>query len=335
MQLKKIFKNPLYPAILKNVKLIYRNNSLLSFLILFFIVIMFLNNILISTIKFPGKTDYSYIVFPDIEAREAKYEFQEDLYHKLKKLDFNFYIYTVEKGENYWGIAKTNQVNIDTIIGINPYLKNLYAAIDEKLIVCNRQGAIHIIQKGENITSVARTYDLSIKIIEKANKRNIFKKLFAPLREGDVLFIPDARPKFLTADMKEMYEMRDALQSPLGGRYTSAFGNRFHPILKKRKFHYGLDIKVYVGQPVGASNDGVVVSAGWVSGYGKYVKIKHYNGYMTSYGHLSKIYVKTGQKVSQGQIIGKGGNTGRSTGPHLDFRVWYKDKPMNPALFLW
>lgn len=334
MQFKKILINT-FKEILNKIKTIYKNNPLLLFLLIFFTAILLLNNILISTVRDTGEISQLYITFKEIETKKNKYEFQRKLMKRLKKLDYNFRIYTVEKGENYWGIAKTNHINIDTIVGINPYLKNLYAGIDEHLIVCNKTGCLYIIQKTENIYTIAKKYNISVKEIEKANNINIFKKIFSPLRKGDIIFIPDAKPKLMTEPMLKMYKEREALQSPLGGRYTSHFGYRIHPIFKKRKFHYGLDIKVYIGQPVGAANSGVVTAAGWVGGYGKYIKIKHYNGYETSYGHLSKIYVKVGQKVKQGQIIGKGGNTGRSTGPHLDFRVWYKGKPQAPAKYIW
>lgn len=330
MQLQEIFK-----SIIKKIDTIVKNNPLLPLSLIFFFALFLINNIIISTIKYPPSEKKEFILFPGFETLEEKYKYQTKIFKKLKKLDYNFHIHSIEKGENYWGIAKTNQIDIDTIVGLNPYLNNFWAGIGEKLIVCNKQGCLHIIRKNENIYSIAKEYNQPVNKIEKANRRNIFKKLFSPLKEGDILFIPNADPKILTEGMKKLYEYRYALQSPLGGRYTSGYGTRMHPILKKRKFHYGLDIKTYVGQPVGSSEAGIVEIAGWVGGYGKYVKIRHFNGYSTSYGHLSRIYVKRGQKVQKGQIIGRAGNTGRSTGPHLDFRVWYKNKPMDPTLFLW
>lgn len=335
MKYVKTFNKDFIKKISTKLLIIYKNNPLLSYLILFFMVIMLLNNILISMVKFSPPENCTYMIFPEFENREDKYKFQNKIFRKLKKLDYDFNIHTVQRGENYWGIAKSNHINIDTIVGLNPYLKNLYAGIDEKLIVSNEIGSIYIVKKNENIFFIAKLFNLSVKTIEKANNRNILKKLFAPLKEGNILFIPKARPILLTDKMKKMYDFRTVLQSPLGGAYTSSFGTRMHPVLKKRKFHYGLDIRARVGQPISAANSGVVVAAGWVNGYGKYVKIKHYNGYATSYGHLSRIFVRRGQKVKQGQIVGKAGNTGRSTGPHLDFRVWYKGKPQDPAKYLW
>ena len=113
------------------------------------------------------------------------------------------------------------------------------------------------------------------------------------------------------------------LRSPLKfSRVSSGFTHaRFHPILKTMRPHLGVDYAAPVGTPVRASGDGVVTLAGWSGGYGKTVKIRHPNGYQTLYGHLSRINVKAGQRVAQAEIIGAVGTTGRSTGPHLDYRM--------------
>lgn len=113
------------------------------------------------------------------------------------------------------------------------------------------------------------------------------------------------------------------LRSPLKfSRVSSGFTHaRFHPILKTMRPHLGVDYAAPVGTPVRASGDGVVTLAGWSGGYGKAVKIRHPNGYQTLYGHLSRINVKKGQRVAQAEIIGAVGTTGRSTGPHLDYRM--------------
>jgi murein DD-endopeptidase MepM/ murein hydrolase activator NlpD len=113
------------------------------------------------------------------------------------------------------------------------------------------------------------------------------------------------------------------LRSPLKfTRISSRFTrSRFHPILKVRRPHYGVDYAAPVGTPVMASADGVVVLAGWMAGYGKTVKVRHANGFETLYGHLSRIAVRRGQRVQQGARIGAVGKTGLATGPHLDYRM--------------
>ena len=105
-------------------------------------------------------------------------------------------------------------------------------------------------------------------------------------------------------------------------RITSRFSHsRYHPILKKRRPHLGVDYGAPTGTPVLASAAGTVVLAGRDGGYGKTVRIRHPNGYTTGYAHLSRIEVRKGQKVAQGDQIGRVGSTGLSTGPHLDYRV--------------
>ena len=105
-------------------------------------------------------------------------------------------------------------------------------------------------------------------------------------------------------------------------RVTSRFSHsRYHPILKTRRPHLGVDYGAPTGTPVLASAAGTVSFRGRDGGYGLLVKIRHPNGYVTSYAHLSRIEVKRGQKVGQGEQIGRVGATGLATGPHLDYRV--------------
>ncbi|OEO30580.1 hypothetical protein VW23_020760 [Devosia insulae DS-56] len=117
-----------------------------------------------------------------------------------------------------------------------------------------------------------------------------------------------------------------------GGRLASRFGNRVHPIFKSRRMHTGVDLASKTGTPIYASGDGVIEKAQWVSGYGKYVEIKHVNGFETGYGHQSRIAdgIKPGVRVRQGQIIGYVGSTGNSTGPHLHFEIKVNGRFVDP-----
>ncbi len=121
---------------------------------------------------------------------------------------------------------------------------------------------------------------------------------------------------------------------PTYGRISARFGIRIHPITHKPEFHKGVDIANRVGTPVVASANGKVSFAGWISGYGKFIKIKHGYGYMTCYGHLSKMVVHEGQTVKKGQLIGYMGSTGLSTGSHLHYEVRTNNKQIDPLPYM-
>ena len=115
-----------------------------------------------------------------------------------------------------------------------------------------------------------------------------------------------------------------------GGFLNSSFGYRQDPIDDIRRFHQGQDITVPTGTPIFSPADGVVKRAYYIGGFGNHIKLKHSSGYSTTYAHLSKIFVRHGQKIKRGDIIGETGNTGRSTAPHLHYEVHYRGTPKNP-----
>ncbi|MCA4774484.1 M23 family metallopeptidase [Wolbachia endosymbiont of Mansonella perstans] len=125
-----------------------------------------------------------------------------------------------------------------------------------------------------------------------------------------------------------------AFINPLNGDYriSSKFGNRKHPVHGKVVFHKGVDYAAKFGTPIYAAAEGVIEYIGNNGGYGKYIKIKHKNGYSTCYAHVSKFNsdVKLGSKVKQGQVIAYVGNTGVATGPHLHYEIIYNGKHIDP-----
>jgi len=121
------------------------------------------------------------------------------------------------------------------------------------------------------------------------------------------------------------------LAAPLqNGRVTSRFGYRTHPIFGTRRLHTGIDFGAASGTPILAAAAGEVVYAGWQGGYGNAVVIDHGGSLATLYAHQSGIGVRTGQRVAQGQAIGRAGSTGFSTGPHLHFEVRVNGTPVDP-----
>lgn len=119
-----------------------------------------------------------------------------------------------------------------------------------------------------------------------------------------------------------------------GGTISDSFGDRIHPIKKERRFHDGTDIAAPKGTPVNASADGTVTYTGYMGAYGNTVIINHGGGVTTQYSHLSDIQAVQGMTVRQGQVVGKVGNTGWSTGPHLHFTVKKDGQPVNPNQYV-
>lgn len=117
-------------------------------------------------------------------------------------------------------------------------------------------------------------------------------------------------------------------------RRTSGFGTRIDPFRGRLAFHSGVDLAGPVGMRVKATSDGRVTFTGWKGAYGNAIDIDHGLGFVTRYGHLSKILVKDGQAVKKGDIIAVQGSTGRSTGNHLHYEVRYNNTPLNPNNFL-
>jgi len=122
------------------------------------------------------------------------------------------------------------------------------------------------------------------------------------------------------------------LKTPLNyTRISSGFSlNRKHPILGTFQTHRAIDFAAPTGTPIETVSDGTVIFAGWQGAYGNYIKIDHGGGFATAYAHLSKMNVKKGDRVRQGQLIGKVGTTGRSTGPHLHYEMYKNGELVHP-----
>lgn len=126
------------------------------------------------------------------------------------------------------------------------------------------------------------------------------------------------------------------LAAPLMGDYreTSAFGYRSDPFTRKVAFHEGADLASYFGAPIVVTAPGTVTYAGVKGGYGRVVEVDHGGGFKTRYGHMNSIAVKAGQHVAIGQKVGTMGSTGRSTGPHLHYEIYFRGKSYDPIKFL-
>ena len=124
------------------------------------------------------------------------------------------------------------------------------------------------------------------------------------------------------------------LKPPMEHYYvTSKYGKRKHPVTKKWRFHHGIDLAGTWQENIKVSADGVVTFAGYHGSFGKVIRIRHNYGIRTTYGHLAKILVKKGQIVSEGQVVGKMGRTGRVDGAHLHYEISVAGKSIDPAIY--
>lgn len=193
------------------------------------------------------------------------------------------------------------------------------------------RGISHTVGPGEDLWRIAKAYEVDPKTVAEVNG------IYNPddVEPGDTLLIPGAR-RAVIVPPPSMEELAAKIQKgvfiwPVQGMIFSLFGPRWG------RLHEGIDISAPRGTPLVAAKDGVVIVAGRKEGYGGYgntVDIKHDDGFITRYAHLSETVVKEGDRVKAGDIIGSVGSTGRSTGPHCHFEIRYNDVPFNPLYFL-
>lgn len=273
-------------------------------------------------VKLPAYTRDELVI--NVEAR------LQYLLSRVKNV--KFFVYKVKPKENLWTIAKKYGYSVHTIIGCNPQMKTYNVDANQKLLLPSIGGSLHPVQPSDTWQTISERYNIEESLLKNTNcQAQNFSK-------DDFIFIPGKKPAIdlLNKDMQEKYALRELFISPLAGRLTSFFGTRRHPVTGKVSKHGGIDIAVKTGTWVGAAADGVVIVASTdVGHYGTAVFIDHQNGYITHYGHLSKINVRVGQKVRAGQLIAKSGSTGRSTGPHLHFTIKKNGVNVDPLKFLW
>ena len=203
----------------------------------------------------------------------------------------------------------------------------------------NKQyGIHHTVQKDQTLYRIAQAYEIDLEVLRRAN----FIRDASKIKEGIQLWIPGASrvrsiPTYSSPSRRSSKKKnsptvkprRGILSWPTKGTLTSSFGKR-----NGRK-HEGIDIAAPKGTPIYSAAAGEVVFSGWgPTGYGKMVIIKHQHHLTTVYAHNSKILVKKGTRVKQGQKISLMGSTGRSTGPHLHFEVRNNTEPKNPIKYL-
>jgi murein DD-endopeptidase MepM/ murein hydrolase activator NlpD len=174
-------------------------------------------------------------------------------------------------------------------------------------------------------------------LLFQAPDQELLGKLRTDLQEtGTVAAKQEASFEEVSAYLNKERSILAATPSiwPIKGWITSGFGKRASPLTGEPGRHYGVDIANEVGTPIRATADGLVVYAGWETGYGRIVVIEHGYGFSTRYGHCSRIDVKVGDQVKRGQVISYVGSTGRSTGSHLHYEVRIHGIPVDPEKYL-
>ncbi len=190
------------------------------------------------------------------------------------------------------------------------------------------EGTQRIDTFGKNGTRIA-TYEISYKNDEEIS-RELVEETVTKQAKNKIIYVGTRIPS--AEEMKTVATGKFEL--PCSGYVSSSYGMRKVRKFGTREFHNAWDIPGVYGTSIAASDSGIVTSVGYTSGYGIHIIVDHENGYETIYAHLSKALVKRGERISQGQIIGRMGATGRVTGVHLHFEVRKDGVAIDPALVL-
>lgn len=261
-------------------------------------------------------------------------------------------IYEVAGGDTLSQIAENNGLSMDRLVEINPTIDSADSLIrvGDEIIVTSPEPELSVIRQEEQYYE--ENYDEDVvyvdndewytsdqvtlqepsagfrKVVAIVTYRNDSEVAEEIIKEEIVM---EAVPKIVERGTK----IPPTYVKPIsGGRLSSSFGRRSAPTRGASTYHKGIDWATPVGTAVVASSGGTVTRAGWGSGYGYVVYINHGDGRETRYGHLSKVLVRAGQKVSQGEKIALSGNTGRSTGPHIHFEILINGAAVNPMQYL-
>lgn len=222
-------------------------------------------------------------------------------------------LYVVHPGDTLPAIAKMFGVSTNTIRWGND-LTSSNITVGQTLVILPISGIQHVVKKGETVQSIAKLHKGDVDEILQYN--NLTKD--SKLALGDVVIVPDGEAVsygVATGATPPAYPVYEGyyMRPIIGGRKTQGIHGR-----------NGVDLASFYGANILASADGQVIisrGSGWNGGYGKYIVVKHDNGTQTLYAHLSATLVSVGDNVKQGQVIGKMGNTGRSTGVHVHFEI--------------
>ena len=268
-------------------------------------------------------SDYNYTEFKKKIAFSKRYRGRYYRVFPFKKLKFAEYY--LKENENLHTISSKLGISVDSIASSSGI--DFFYAVKQgrKLIIPNFQGIIYKTRKGCSLRYLSRKYGSRIKDIQRFN--NFYGTW---LSAGRWLFIPGA----IMSPLEQALFYGTAFSNPLrSSSISSPFGVRKDPKTGRMAFHGGIDMPAPYNTPVYSAHDGVVEFTGWAGGYGRLIVISHAFGFKTFYGHLRRINVKKGMKISMGKIIGRVGSSGYSTGPHLHFEIRRYRKKLDPKRY--
>jgi murein DD-endopeptidase MepM/ murein hydrolase activator NlpD len=242
--------------------------------------------------------------------------------------------YKVQAGDTVFSIADQFGIQPSTIMWANRDLELNpdMLRIGDELVILPVDGVYHKVKKGDTVVSIAKKYKVQPADIV-AYAWNHLDDENQTLQVGTHLIVPGGEKPYVPRTVsiyngpipKSARKGTGTFVWPVSGKITQGYWAH----------HRAIDIGSWVGSPVVASDSGYVVYAGWDnSGYGNLIILDHGNGYRTYYAHLSKMLVRQGESVGQGQRIGSVGSTGNSTGPHLHFEIRWHNVQRNPFGFL-
>jgi murein DD-endopeptidase MepM/ murein hydrolase activator NlpD len=252
--------------------------------------------------------------------------------------------YTVEDGDTISTIAEKFDIKVSTILWENNLSAYSVIRPGDGLAIPPIDGVSYEVVKGDTITEIARNYGVSEDSILSYNKSGegikIGQKLFIP--GGSKRSFAQYQPQNISGanifkqiakiPITELFK-KPGSKRVVGNKMTwPTVGVRITQYYKWS--HHAVDIANKVGTPIYAADSGVVEIQGWGSGYGNQIIIDHGGGKKTRYAHLSKFYVRKGQRVNKGETIAAMGSTGRSTGPHLHFEVMINGSKYNPLNYV-
>lgn len=238
--------------------------------------------------------------------------------------------YTVERGDTLASVGEKFGVSVDTIKWAND-LRSEKLAIGDQLKIPPVTGIVHKVREGETVYSIAKKYKTDAQKIVNFPFNDFTDLNTFALAAGQPLIVPDG----VQPEAAPIAPPKNLPPVIAGG--TGQFSWPTNGLITQYPvwYHNALDIANPSAPPVTAADSGTVVIVQYLQyGYGQHIVIDHGNGYKTLYGHLSEIYVTPGKAVSRGQVIGRMGSSGRSTGTHLHFEVRKNDVTQNPLPFL-